>query len=92
MHGLVLNSISIVKYDIKTFLLAAGQLKICDLGVFNNKCWSFLLRRRDSVVATVAGLEAEKLRNHVLIFDRACYFFHFSKICGPILTQYKYPT
>jgi hypothetical protein len=85
------NNISIVNYIIKTFLLAAGQLKVNDVVVFSNKCWSFLLMRRDSVVAIVAGLDAGKLRNRVSIFHRTSDSFHFSEICGPTLTQYKYP-
>ena len=68
-------SASVVKCIIKTFLLIAGQLKVYEVPVFSNKCWSFLLIIRDIVVAIVAGLEAETLRNRISIFDRASDFF-----------------
>jgi hypothetical protein len=74
MPGSVANGthcISVVKYVIKRFLLAVGQLKVCDVGAFSNKCWSLLLRRGDNVVTIVAGLEAEKLRNTCLDFRQS---------------------
>ena len=63
----------------KTFLFAAGQLKVYDVGVFNNKCWYFLLTRTDSVVKIVAGLGVEKLRNRVTIPHKESHFFNSPK-------------